>query len=215
MSEEQEITMSFDSGKKESLKARTTEIKEFKLQANNIETFYKTVREDRRSVEAQIQVMTEDFVKFEKTIIDKIKIPSIKNEDWSRNFWYHRFGELQQVKDTNFNISALKSWIIDYYDIAFEQMFNYAKLLNQQFLDIEKLKAQKDMLKEMIEIVKKEKDDWSKNYFSLLEDRFAKINESIIKITNDMVKSSTQIQLYNQQIQELKKEVKENANKGG
>jgi len=208
MVSEQEINIKpISEATENSMKARINELRDFKLKPDNVETFYKVIREDRRSFETQIQVMTERFTGMEEDLNKQIRRPEVRNEDWSQNIWNGFFLIMEEIKNTNINISLIKSWMLGYQEEAINQLYSYAKLLNKQFLEIEKMKAETGMMDKFIDLIKTDKLEWMKNYYGNIEDRFNKLNEIILKLNGELQRSESQLKVYMDDFKNMKKTV--------
>ena len=172
-----------------SIESRMRLIDSFSLTLTNLQQFQDTVRADMDSIANRIMVDEEQIRNFQSKIDAIVNDKRVKSQNWEGHIFYTLFQKQKEVTDMFLKVSVLKSLYIQYLINVNNKISQAMKALRREFIEMERLKAETNMLEKFFELTKKEKEQWMENYNKTIETRFESFNKAFADLQTTVEKN--------------------------
>jgi len=172
-----------------SIESRMRLIDSFSLTLTNLQQFQDTVRADMDSIANRIMVDEEQIRNFQSKIDAIVNDKRVKSQNWEGHIFYTLFQKQKEVTDMFLKVSVLKSLYIQYLINVNNKISQAMKALRREFIEMERLKAETNMLEKFFELIKKEKEQWMENYNKTIETRFESFNKAFADLQTTVEKN--------------------------
>lgn len=194
---------------KTSLTNRIDIISKFNLSVTNLPSFRETVRADSDGLENYLMIKQEQIAEKLKKLDVWLVSPEIRNENWEDDIWFKFYNIQKEVVDLQMELDTIRAYYGQYLTTALNKVSQLTTSLRKEFTEIQKIQAENSLLEKFVEIYKKDKEEWLRQYATLIEAKFEGVNKMWADMTKRLVDIDARVNLFTSEVSKLKTEIRE------
>jgi hypothetical protein len=193
---------------KSSLEMRLGVVKEFPLVVTNLPAFQDTVRADLDSVMNYIMIKEGQIADMQEKLDKLVNSDKVKSEGpWEGDIWYEFYNKQKEIDELHLDLSVIKTYLIQYLILVVEKLSQMANTFRKEFVEMQKLQAEKDMVDKLMDRMDKEKEMWLKSYNENIQMRFDGVNKLFDGLMKRIADVEAQMKLVVAKFNEVERKV--------